>query len=134
MSKLRVAFIVALVAPFLLGVPALAAERDGGFSTDAGSILAGSTTLTQTAVFAAFLASIGDGAGANSAISVSNILGSPSGYGFPQGGDTQGPLWIYFYDTAADEAWVFNTADNPTVGAGLDESGNLCQGRPIPCY
>ena len=46
MSKLRVVFIVALVASFLLGVEALAAGRDGGFATDSGSILASSTTLS----------------------------------------------------------------------------------------
>ena len=129
MSKLRVVFIVALVASFLLGVEALAAGRDGGFATDSGSILASSTTLSQTAVFAAFLANLDSGADGDSAISVSNILGAPSGSGFPEGGDTMGSLSIYLYDTNSDSAWVFDTADNPTVGSGLDASGQLGSGK-----
>ncbi|MEE8585794.1 MAG: hypothetical protein V3T83_13185, partial [Acidobacteriota bacterium] len=91
------------------------------------TILGDSGTTSQSAVLASFLASIDDGAAANTGISISNILGTPSGSGFPAGGDESGPIWIYLFNSIGT-VYTFHTSDHPEVGSGLDSEGNLAPG------
>lgn len=85
------------------------------------------TTLSQSAVFAAFLSSI-DGA-SSSAISVSNILGGPFDSQIAATtGDTTGPLTFMLFDRDGD-VYTFSTADDPNIGTGVDADGNLSPGQ-----
>lgn len=91
------------------------------------TLMSSSSTTSQSAVLAAFLTSLDDGAAAASALSVSNILGSPIGSGFPGGGNESGPLTIYLFN-GIGTVYTFSTADHPDVGSGTDIEGNLDPG------
>lgn len=128
MSKLRVVFIFALVASFLLGVEAMAAARNGNgnFATDSGSIFTTEHTLSQRAVYAAFLYA-NAGIGADSWISISNLM-APDGV--PGSSDVMGTLSIYLYKQGSMEPMIFDTGQyaGMDIGAGLGESGMLYPG------
>lgn len=86
-----------------------------------------STTTSQSALLVAFASSIDDGEATSTAISVSNILGVPSGSGFPEGQDESGPLSFYLFNNIGT-VYTFHTADHPDIGFGLDLDGNLPPG------
>ncbi len=130
MSKLRLPVALVFLAFLVFGASAMAAENPAKMSTDSDSTLGVSTTLSQSAVFAAFLSDVNGGADANTAISISNIVIAPpkiSGISTPDLNDTQGPITGYFYGNDGS-SYVYKTSDNPTVGSGLDEAGELGPG------
>ncbi len=85
------------------------------------------STASQSAVLASFLSSLDDGNAASTALSISNILGAPSGSGFPSGGDESGPIWIYLFSSTG-KVYTFHTDDHPDVGSGLNVDGSLSPG------
>ena len=120
MSKVRAIAFFFVVFLLAFGINAVAQDKSITIMGDSG-------TTSQSAVLASFLASINDGDAANSSLSVSNVLGSPPGSGFPSGGDDSGSLWFHCYNQNGAVYW-FHTADHPDVGAGLDLEGNLAPG------
>ncbi len=98
-------------------------------NTGSGSFFGLETTLSQSAVFAAFLSSLDGGAMGDTAISVTNVLTAPPTIpGVNDGADRQGPLWVYLFDGDGDR-YVFESEAYPDVGLGLDESGVLQEGH-----
>ena len=88
----------------------------------------GEVTTSQAAVFAAFLAWLPNedqpNFSADTAISVSNILGSsPGTLGdfYDSFGDRQGTLEFFLWNRDGTPMWYETSADSP--GAGLDEMG-----------
>ena len=127
MDTIKKLFSVLVV--FLFGFTANAIARKPG--TDAVSFSSVSSTLSQSAVFAAFLSSLDGGNGGDTAISVTNLLAEPPHIpDVTDGnkGDREGPLWVYLFDGDGDR-YVFESAAYPDVGLGLDEEGVLREGH-----
>ena len=120
----------------VVSAPALAGAR-----TDSRVVLQEDGTTEASATVAGYIASLAVD-GTRTAISISNTLWTPSVEGatisgFPEGGDTAGPVWAFCYDTLAEDGpaeWVFNSADHPEVGTGLDANGNLVPGATWLVY
>ncbi len=96
-----------------------------------GSFLGVAVTTSQTAVFAAFLSSINGGVDGDTAISVTNILGTPPNIPSVNGddkSDREGALWVYLLG-GDGERYVFESETYPNVGLGLDENGVLREGH-----
>lgn len=120
MTRVRATVFFFLV--FLLALSINVAAQDESIT-----ILGDSGTTSQSALLASFVASIDDGAAASTGISISNILGAPSGSGFPGGADESGPIWIYLFNSIGT-VYVFHTDEFPDVGSGLDVDGSLAPG------
>ena len=123
MTRLRTIVCFATLAVFALGVNAQA----GGDAVAFGS---NSTTTDQAAVFAAFLAWLPNeeqpNFSADTAISVSNILGAPPGdLGdvYDAYGDRHGTIEFFLWNRDGTAMWYETSADSP--GVGLDELGYL---------
>ena len=124
----------------LLGlvVSLCASAQAGEIETSSPSFLLGVSTLSQTAVFAAFLSSIDGGHSGDAAISVSNVLAHPGGFPFDDnysGKDVRGGLSFFLFDNGCKGEgpcepvrYRFDTVNNPTVGTGLDGDGQLGPG------
>jgi hypothetical protein len=137
MGKLRWILVISVVlAAFSINAVA---------GSDTVAVMNGDATTEASAVLMAF-AVMGDGVG-DTAISVSNTLATPTtpipvpldahlGSGFPMGSDTEGPVEFYCFDTSGTTpaAWVYNTADFPAVGGGLDADGNLTPGKTLTIF
>ena len=127
MGTIKTLFSVLVVLLFVFSANAIAQQP----GTDAVSFSSASSTLSQSAVFAAFLSSLDGGSAGDTAISVTNILGVPpdiSGVTDGNKGDREGPLWVCLLDGDGDR-FVFESTAYPDVGAGLDEEGVLKAGR-----
>ncbi len=120
MSKVRAILFFGVILLVAFSLTGMAQEGPITF-------LNGAATTSQTALLASFLASLDDGATANSAMSISNILGTPPVNGLPSGGDESGSLWIFLYNQSGTN-YQFHTADFPEVGSGLDADGSLSSG------
>lgn len=98
-------------------------------------------TTEFSATLATFVSSLTEGT--RTAISVSNTLATPvvEGIefgGFPTGGDTEGAVWAFCYNTLGDDEptptpheaapWVYSSSLNGVVGTGLTEDGVLMPG------
>ncbi len=118
MSKVRAIVLFTIVIGVAFGT---AAAKDTPFLQSDG-------TTDQVALFVPFLA-FSEGAGINSAFSVSNILEAPDGI-FPTEGLSrdEGSIEIYIFTSEGDVLAV-ETEDN-TIGNGvLDDEGELKAGR-----
>ena len=123
MTKLRSIVCFATLALFALGVNAQAGGDAVAFGND-------EVTTSQTAVFAAFLAWLPNeeqpNFSADTAISVSNILGAPPGdLGdiYDAYGDRHGTIEFFLWNRDGTPMWYETSADSP--GSGLDELGYL---------
>lgn len=108
-----------------LGVNAAAAGR-----SDSQVFLQEADTADASAVLAAFVAYIEDGT--DTALSVSNTMGVPEVAGvnlagFPMGSDVEGAVWAFCFNQDG-EAYVYNSAQDGVIGAGLSEDGKLPAG------
>lgn len=109
-----------------LGVNAAAAGR-----SDSQVFLQEADTTDASAVLAAFVAYVEDGT--DTALSVSNTMGVPeiTGVdleGFPTGSDTAGAVWAFCYNQVDGQVYVYNSASDGVIGAGLDDEGMLPAG------
>lgn len=120
MKKAMRGLVLGLALLVLSGTGVLAQESE---ITMFGTV----STTSESAVLATFIASIDDGALANTSMSVSNILGAPVGEGFPSGGDESGGISIYLFNSIGT-TYKFHTTENPDVGAGLNPDGTLSPG------
>ena len=106
-----------------------AVAGSGASGTDTITVLNSETTTSQSAVFAAFLSSIGD-SDVNTAISVSNVLKSPAGSlgdFFDQFGDTTGVVQFFLCDRDGTPMWYETGPGSP--GLGLLPNGQLGPGQ-----
>ncbi len=123
MTKLRSIVCFSTLAILALGVNAQA----GGDAVAFGNL---ESTTSQSAVFAAFLAWLPNeeqpNFSADTAISVSNILGAPPGdLGdvYDAYGDRHGTIEFFLWNRDGTPMWYETSADSP--GSGLDELGYL---------
>jgi hypothetical protein len=124
---------------------AFSANAVAGQGSESKIFFSGHTTSTHSAVLAAFVAVLPDGS--DSSISVSNTMAVPSPAsggivgtqeggtfaGFPVGGGLSGPVTFYLFPNVGDPL-VVSTADNPTLGNGTDEAGNLNAGGTLTVF
>ena len=100
--------------------------------SDAQVFLQEDGTPEFSATLATFVSSLTEGT--RTAISVSNTLGTPNVEGvefsgFPEGGNTEGAVWAFCYNTLEDGApYVYSSSLNGVVGTGLTEDGVLMPG------
>lgn len=134
----------------LLGLALLAVINVNAVAGEApGSkvFLSSHVTSTHSAVLAAYAAVLTDGS--DSAMSVSNTLGVPDlggaammdshggevdVMGFPEGGDREGAVWLFCNNTMDKQMYVFNSADYPGTGLGLNMDGTLSPGSTFQFF
>ncbi len=132
MPKLRTVLILVSLTLLASSAGVLA---QGKFDSSSGSLYGVAVTTSQTAVFAAYLAdqpASETSPRIQTAISVSNVLAVPPGFASdflaPGGGDTEGTVEFYLWNSVGD-SYFFETSSDPSVGRGLSPAGTLGPGQ-----
>jgi hypothetical protein len=121
---------ISLCGVFLVGFTAMGMAGSG---SDVAVFFQEESTPDFSATLATFATTLSDGT--RTAVSVSNTMGTPMVEGvefdgFPEGSGTEGPVWLFCYNTLAEggpQSWVYRSSDDP-VGTGLTEAGILVAG------
>jgi hypothetical protein len=128
MSKLRLILFLTVVLVLATGMNAMAAGKLG---TETAPVLQQAATPEATAVFAALMASL-PAANIDTLISISNTMGVPDFVG-PVGEDTQGSIEFFLWNQDGTLI-VYDTAQNPELGAGLNADGTLGPGQTYTVF
>jgi hypothetical protein len=128
MSKLRLILFLTVVLVLATGMNAMAGSKLG---TDTAPILQVVGTPEATAVFATLMASL-PSENIDTLISISNTMGVPDFVG-AVGEDTQGSIEFFLWNQDGTLI-VYDTAQDPELGSGLNADGTLGPGQTYTVF